>query len=96
MPAYCYYRINEISNPDQFTEYKSGLLNCIDKYHGRFIALGKPVDIKEGQCDAVYHFIIEFDLHRQAEEWYNSKEYAALKHMKKKFMKTDILIFKGL
>ena len=96
MPAYCYCRITEISNKSLFSQYKSGLLNSIDKYEGRFIVLGQPLDAKEGTCDALYHFIIEFNLHQQAVDWFNSKEYASLNDLRSESIKTDVLIFKGL
>ena len=76
MPAYV---ISEVKFLDQelIDRYRPLAAASIEKFGGRYIVRGGPVDLIEGERDPERRFVVvEFPTMARAREWYASPDYA--------------------
>jgi uncharacterized protein (DUF1330 family) len=59
MPAYLIANIR-FTNPEKAREYGRQVPSTIEKYGGRYLARGGPVDVAEGDWPLHYVVIVEF------------------------------------
>ncbi len=78
MSAYCFFDIQEFTDPQKMAKYREGVLATVEQYGGRYLVLGGKTDIVEGTWRPVTPVIIEFPSLAQAHKWYDSPEYAPL------------------
>jgi uncharacterized protein (DUF1330 family) len=78
MSAYCIFDIREIVDREKMAKYREGVAPTVEKFGGRYLALGGPFDVVEGDWRPVFPVIIEFPNLEQAHRWYRSEEYAEL------------------
>jgi len=74
MPAYMIAEI-EVTNPQQYEEYKKFSPGAIATYGGRFVARGGQTVVLEGDWHPKRVVIVEFDSLERAQQFYNSPEY---------------------
>jgi uncharacterized protein (DUF1330 family) len=78
MSAYCIFDIREIVDREKMAKYREGVAPTVERFGGRYLALGGPFDVVEGDWRPVFPVIIEFPSLEEAHRWYRSEEYAAL------------------
>ena len=66
-----------------------------EKFGGRYLALGGPFDIVEGDWRPVFPVIIEFPTLEQAHRWYDSPEYRELKALRLAATKCNAVFIEG-
>ena len=72
------YVISEVRflDKDLVAQYRPLAASAIEKYGGRYIVRGGPVELIEGGRDAERQFVVvEFPDMARAREWYASSEY---------------------
>lgn len=74
MAAYCFFDILEVTDPAKMQEYRSRITAVVESFGGRYLALGGPFDVVEGNGKPVFPVIIEFPSLEQAHRWYDSDE----------------------
>jgi uncharacterized protein (DUF1330 family) len=74
MPAYVIADI-DVHDPDGYEEYKRLSSGSADKYGGRFVARGGPVEPLEGGWEPKRIVILEFPDRDAVRRWYDSPEY---------------------
>jgi uncharacterized protein (DUF1330 family) len=78
MAAYCIFDIREIVDREKMAKYRAGVSPTVEKFGGRYLALGGPFDVVEGDWKPVFPVIIEFPTLERAHEWYESEDYAEM------------------
>ncbi|MCC6870481.1 MAG: DUF1330 domain-containing protein [Burkholderiales bacterium] len=68
----------EVHDPVRYDAYRRQVKETIERYGGKFLVAGGPVEILEG--DGVVHrpVVVEFPTMAALERWYHSPEYAPL------------------
>ncbi len=82
MPAYCFFDILEITDPEKMEEYRKGVFQTVENYGGRYLLIGGKIDVVEGDWKPDIPLIIEFPTLERAHQWYNSEEYSTLKELR--------------
>ncbi|MFY9561606.1 MAG: DUF1330 domain-containing protein [Terriglobales bacterium] len=82
MPAYFLVDIREVKNPAKMEEYKARVKPVVEKFGGRYLVVGGPVQVSEGTWLPVFPVLIEFPSMEQARGWYDSEEYRELKQLR--------------
>ncbi len=76
MPAYVISEVKFL-DADLIERYRPLAAASIDKFGGRYLVRGGPVELIEGERDPERRFVVvEFPTMERAREWYGSQEYA--------------------
>ena len=75
MPAYMLIRI-AVDDPAQLKSYQAAVPPIVEKYKGKFIVRGGSSVTLEGPVDSRRMVVIEFPALSDAQNFYNSTEYA--------------------
>ena len=70
MSAYCIFDIREIVDREKMAKYREGVAPTVEKFGGRYLELGGPFDVVEGDWRPVFPVIIEFPNLEEAHRWY--------------------------
>ena len=82
MPAYSFFDVMEVTDPDKLEQYRQAVHGTVQRYGGRYLTIGGRCDVIEGTWRPVFPVIIEFPSLEQAHRWYDSAEYRVLKEMR--------------
>lgn len=95
MSAYVIVEVN-VTDPDQFAEYRKLVPATIEKYGGRFVVRGGAVETKEGGWSPARVVVIEFPSMEKARSWYHSPEYAPALAMRLKCANAKLILVEGV
>jgi uncharacterized protein (DUF1330 family) len=84
-----------VINPAGFTEYMRREAATLALYHGRVVARGLP-DVREGTPADGAVTIYAFDTPKDANQWYDSPEYASLKSLRQISAKSRVYFLFGI
>lgn len=76
--------------------YREKVLSTIDRYEGRFVVIGGPVEVKEGNYNPGFAIMIEFPDILHAEAWYESAEYQEILPLRKQAAIANVLFMQGI
>ncbi len=82
MSAYCFFDILKITDSEKMENYRSRVLDNVEKHGGRYLVVGGKFKVWEGDWQPTFPVIIEFPSLEQAQEWYDSEDYAELKALR--------------
>ena len=82
MPAYCFFDVLEVTDPEKLEKYREGVFSTVEQYGGRYLTVGGRCDVVEGQWRPVFPVLVEFPSLEQAHRWYDSEEYRELKALR--------------
>jgi uncharacterized protein (DUF1330 family) len=80
--AYFFFDVREILDPEATKQYRERVLETVAQYGGRYLALGGPFELLEGDWQPVIPVIIEFPSLEQAKAWYDSDIYRPLRDLR--------------
>jgi uncharacterized protein (DUF1330 family) len=84
-------------NKDWVGEYRPKTAKLVEKYGGRILVRGKPVDVLEGSApDADAILVVEFPSVQKARAWYNDADYAPLKVLRQGGSKSNLVLINAL
>ena len=86
----------KITDPDRYAEYRDKAPATIASYGGKYLARGGKVEVLEGEWDPQRLVILEFESMQRFNEWYDSPEYAPLKHLRGVASATEFVVVEGL
>jgi len=95
MPAYLIAEI-EVLDPAGYAEYIRLVPATIERYGGRYIARGGPVETVEGDASAGRVAIVEFANVARVHEWLESAEYRPVRPIRLRTAKSRLRIVEGL
>lgn len=96
MAAYCYFDLTKVHNENSMQVYRQKVLETVDKFGGRYVIIGGPFECKEGNYLPTFPVMIEFATLEQANNWYNSPEYANLKALRLNAVECNAVFFQGI
>ena len=94
MSAYVIAEI-EVTDPAGYEEYRKQVLAVVTQYGGRFVVRGGKVDPKEGGWTPARIVVVEFPSLAQAQQWYDSPEYAPLIALRQKASRGKLILVEG-
>lgn len=94
MSAFVIVDVN-ITNPEEYEEYKKLTPASIAAYDGKFIVRGGHVEVLEGEWPFGRIVVIEFSSVERAKVWWNSTEYAKAKSMRQHAATTKMIVVEG-
>ena len=86
----------EITDPQQYEEYKKLTPAAIAAYDGKFIVRGGEVQTLEGTWKPERIVILEFPNVDKVKEWWNSIEYTGAKVIRQRSAKTEMIVVEGV
>ena len=96
MTAYFLFDNLEITDPGKLERYKAHAGPVVQKYGGRYVALGGRAATVEGTSNLTFPVMIEFPGFEEAREWYESPEYRELKELRLSAGRFNAIIIEGL
>lgn len=94
--GFCLFDNIEITDIAKLEEYKSKVFPVVAAFGGKYLVAGDNIKIVEGDWTPRYLVMIEFPSFEEANRWYHSEEYKALKDLRKSSGKFNGIIFEGL
>jgi len=82
MPAYFLVDVREVKDAAKMEEYKARVAPVVERFGGRYVAIGGPFEVVEGSYQPVFPVMIQFPSMDQASRWYDSEEYRDLKRLR--------------
>jgi uncharacterized protein (DUF1330 family) len=82
MSAYYMVDIREIKDDAEMKDYRARISPVVERFGGRYIVRGGPVQVLEGSYQPVFLVMIEFPTMADARRWYDSEEYRELKALR--------------
>lgn len=86
----------DVTDPDQFAEYRKLVPATIAKYGGRFVVRGGAVETKEGGWSPSRIVVLEFPSMEKARSWYHSPDYAPALAMRLKSANAKLIFVEGV
>lgn len=96
MPAYFLVDIREVKDAAKMEEYKARISPVVEKFGGRYLVRGGPLEVTEGDWRPVFPVLIQFPSMEQARRWYDSEEYRELKQLRLSATKGSGVFLTGL
>ena len=81
MKAYLIAHI-EVTNPELMEKYRELVPKIVAKYQGKYLVRGGDSEILEGDYFKHRMVLLEFPSRQQANNFYNSEDYAPLKMLR--------------
>jgi uncharacterized protein (DUF1330 family) len=94
MPASCIVDI-DVADPAAFEEYRKAVPATVEKYGGKFLVRGGRMEVVEGSWRPKRVVVTEFPSLEQAKRWYDSEEYRALKALRLRTSKGNVILVKA-
>lgn len=85
----------EVHDPAGYEEYRSQTAATVAQYDGRFLVRGGAVSPIEGEWSPERVIVIEFASVERAREWVDSPEYSAIKVIRHRTARTNLIIVEG-
>ncbi|HEX6289425.1 MAG TPA: DUF1330 domain-containing protein [Herpetosiphonaceae bacterium] len=95
MAAYWFFDILEIIDPAAMEEYRARVVATVTQSGGRYLIIGGPATVVEGDWQPVFPVLIEFPSREQAQRWYDSTEYRELKALRQAATRGNVVFLEG-
>jgi uncharacterized protein (DUF1330 family) len=86
----------DIHDTAGFDEYVRVVSRVIEKYGGRYVVRREAVEVLEGEWKPKRLTVIEFPSKARAKEFYNSKEFREIVHLRHRSAKTNLVLVEGV
>ena len=86
----------EVTDPAGFEEYKQQVPATLARYGGRYLVRGGHTETLEGSWRPKRVVILEFPDRAAAKAWWSSQEYAALKALRQRSARTELVVVDGI
>ena len=95
MPAYAVAIIRETRFNDEIADYLRRIDGTLAPFSGRYLIHGGPYQPLEGSWSGDL-VVIEFPSMEQAEAWYHSAAYGAIRQLRTANTKGDVFLVQGV
>ena len=96
MPAYYLVDVRKIKDAAKMEEYKARVTPVVEKFGGRYVVIGGPCEVVEGNYQPVFTVMIQFPSLDEARRWYNSEDYRELKKLRLAATVSNAVIMAGV
>jgi uncharacterized protein (DUF1330 family) len=95
MAAYFIVEI-DITDPAGFEDYRKRVPATIERFGGRYLVRGGPLETIEGTWTPKRVAVLEFPSVAQAKQWYLSEDYRELKALRQRTARGSIILVEGI
>jgi uncharacterized protein (DUF1330 family) len=95
MPAYLIVE-TDITDPEQYEQYKAASPGAIAAHGGRFVVRGGETAVLEGDWNPKRLVVVEFDDLEAAKRFYDSPEYQAAMKLREGAAKLNMVAVEGI
>jgi uncharacterized protein (DUF1330 family) len=95
MPAYLIVE-TDITDPEQYEQYKAASPGAIAAHGGRFVVRGGETAVLEGDWIPKRLVVVEFDDLEAAKRFYDSPEYQAAMKLREGAAKLNMVAVEGI
>jgi len=95
MSAYFLIDVQEIIDEAMMAEYRQRVFPVVEEFGGKYRVIGGEQHVLEGDWQAVFPVIIEFENVELARRWYDAPEYKELKAMRLAATKGNTVLIDG-
>ncbi|HLW36619.1 MAG TPA: DUF1330 domain-containing protein [Chthoniobacterales bacterium] len=78
-----------------FAEYRKAVVPLIQKYGGKYVAVGDQIETLEGDWSPKRIVMIQFPSMERAKEWFSCEEYREPCKIRKRTAKTNMILVEG-
>ena len=96
MPAYFLVDIRQVKDAAKMEEYKAHVAPVVEKFGGRYLVVGGPFQVVEGDWRPVFPALLEFPSMADARRWYESEDYRELKKLRLEATDSSGVFLEGL
>lgn len=96
MAAYVVVDILKVKDEAKWAEYRSKVPPIVEKFGGKYLAVGGPFEVVEGNWRPVHPVILQFPSAERVHVWYNSEEYRDLKKLRMEATETNAVLVDGV
>ena len=86
----------EVTNPELMEKYRELVPKIIAKYEGKYLVRGGDSEILEGDYFKHRIVLLEFPSRQQANNFYNSEDYAPVKMLRIEAGNNSIVLVEGI
>ncbi len=86
----------EVTEPVEYEEYKRLAGLTPEKFGGRYVVRGAPVEVLEGEWTPKRFVILEFPSLEQAKAWYHSEEYSKAREIRRRTATARVIVVDGV
>ena len=86
----------DVQDPDAYEEYKRLVPATVERFGGRFVVRGGPVEVLEGPWEPQRIVVLEFPSVERARAWYESEEYREAKALRQRTSAGSLLLVDGV
>ena len=86
----------EVTNPELMEKYRKLVPKIIAKYQGKYLVRGGDSEILEGDYFKHRIVLLEFPSRKQANNFYNSEDYAPVKMLRIEAGNNSIVLVEGI
>ena len=95
MSAYFFFDVKEITDEAKMAEYRQKVFPVVEQFGGKYRVVGGEQYVLEGDWQATFPVIIEFENVEKARRWYDSPEYRDLKALRLEATKGNMVLIDG-
>ena len=95
MPAYVIVE-TDISDPEQYEQYKAASPGAIAAGGGRFVVRGGELAVLEGDWRPTRLVVLEFENLEAAKRWYDSETYQQAKRLREGAARLNMVAVEGV
>lgn len=94
MSAY-WVAMMDVTDTEGYKAYPAAAAKAVEKFGGRVIAVGPPVEVLEGKSPRSRYAVLEFESTEKASACYHSPEYQEAFALRKDASDADFVIVNG-
>ena len=95
MAAYVVFEI-DVTNPEEYEEYKKLSGPAIAQYGGRYLVRGGRTETLEGDWSPRRLVIVEFESVAAAKKWWSSPEYSRARAIRNRAADSKLIVAEGV
>ena len=95
MAAYFMFDVREIKDAERTSQYRNQVFATVERFGGRYLALGGPFEVIEGDWRPGIPVIIEFPSIERARAWYESDVYRPLLALREEDTDSFAILIEG-
>ena len=90
--TYVVVTIKKVLDIEAFRDYAVKVYPIIERYGGKYVAVDKTPDVKDGAWPYVRTVIVQYPNFAAAQRWYESAEYKEIIPIRKRAIEANIAI----
>ena|SRR5687767_2631170 len=95
MSAYFFFDVKEITDEAKMAEYRQKVFPVVEQFGGKYRVVGGEQHVLEGEWQAAFPVIIEFENVEKARRWYDSPDYRDLKALRLASTRGNMVLIDG-